>query len=117
MSDHDRRKLRVLSSPPLREGEGDGLDRRRFLELLGASMALAGLSGCTRQPPEHIVPYVRQPEEVVPGESLFYATSMVHGGHAVGLLVRSLTGRPVKVEGNPEHPASLGATDAFAQAS
>jgi molybdopterin-containing oxidoreductase family iron-sulfur binding subunit len=95
----------------------DPLTRRQFLTLMGASMALAGLQGCSQAPPETIVPYVRQPEEIVPGQPIFYATAMTLGGYAVGLLAESHMGRPTKIEGNPEHPASLGATDAFAQAS
>ncbi len=91
--------------------------RRRFLTLMGASVALAGASGCTVQPKEVIVPYVRQPEEVVPGNPLFYATAMCTAGVATGLLVESHLGRPTKIEGNPQHPASLGATDATMQAS
>jgi molybdopterin-containing oxidoreductase family iron-sulfur binding subunit len=83
---------------------------------MGASMALAGLTACTRQPEEKIVPYVRAPEEVVPGRPLFFATAVLDRGHAKGVLVESHMGRPTKVEGNPEHPASLGATDAFGQA-
>jgi MoCo/4Fe-4S cofactor protein with predicted Tat translocation signal len=94
----------------------DQIERRRFLKLMGASLALAGMSGCTRQPAEQILPYVRQPEEIVPGRPLFYATAMTLCGRATGLLVESHEGRPTKVEGNPAHPASLGATDAFAQA-
>jgi MoCo/4Fe-4S cofactor protein with predicted Tat translocation signal len=93
-----------------------GLSRRRFLELSAASLSLAGLSACVKQPREGIVPYVKQPEEVVPGRPLFFATAATLGGYATGLLVESHTGRPTKIEGNPEHPASLGATDAFAQA-
>jgi molybdopterin-containing oxidoreductase family iron-sulfur binding subunit len=93
-----------------------GLSRRRFLELSAASLSLAGLSACVRQPREGIVPYVKQPEEVVPGRPLFFATSATLGGYATGLLVESHTGRPTKIEGNPDHPASLGATDAFQQA-
>ena len=69
------------------------------------------------QPDELIVPYVRQPEEVVPGRPLFFATAMSLGGVATGLLVESHEGRPTKIEGNPDHPASRGATDLFAQAS
>ena len=95
----------------------DPVGRRGFLKLMGASLALAGASACTRQPPELIVPYVRQPEEVVPGEPLFYATAMTLGGIATGLLAESHMGRPTKIEGNPEHPSSLGATDVFSQAS
>jgi molybdopterin-containing oxidoreductase family iron-sulfur binding subunit len=94
----------------------DPVGRRGFLRLMGASLALAGVSACTRQPNEAIVPYVRQPEEVVPGKPLFYATAMPFGGAGVGLLVESHEGRPTKIEGNPEHPSSLGATDLFAQA-
>jgi molybdopterin-containing oxidoreductase family iron-sulfur binding subunit len=93
-----------------------GLDRRRFLQLAGASLGLAGLGACTRQPVEAIVPYVRQPEEIIPGRPLFYATAMSLGGYALGLLAESHEGRPTKLEGNPMHPASLGATDVFAQA-
>src|SRR6476620_6531176 len=93
-----------------------GENRRHFLKLMGASLALAGLTGCTRQPTEFIMPYVRQPEELIPGRPLFYATAMPLGGFATGLLVESHEGRPTKVEGNPDHPASLGATDVFAQA-
>jgi molybdopterin-containing oxidoreductase family iron-sulfur binding subunit len=94
-----------------------GLDRRDVLKLMGASAALAGLSACTKLPTERIVPYVRPPEEVIPGKPLFYATSMPLGGAAAGLLVESNMGRPTKVEGNPQHPGSLGATDIFSQAS
>lgn len=93
------------------------LGRRRFLQLMSASLALAGLGACTRQPTETIVPYVRAPEEIVPGKPLFFATAMPLSGVASALLVESHEGRPTKVEGNPEHPASLGATDLFAQAS
>ena len=83
---------------------------------MGASLALAGVSACTRQPDEAIVPYVRQPEELVPGKPLFYATAMPFAGSGVGLLVESHEGRPTKIEGNPDHPSSRGATDLFAQA-
>ena len=95
----------------------DGLSRRRFLELAGASLALGGLAACTRQPQEQIIPYVQQPEEVLPGRPLFFATAFPLAGYATGLLVESNTGRPTKIEGNPDHPSSLGATDAYAQAS
>lgn len=95
----------------------DPVGRRRFLKLMGASLALAGLSGCVYQPQEKIVPYIRQPEEIVPGKPLFFATAMPFAGEAIGLLVRSNEGRPTKIEGNPQHPGSLGATDLWAQAS
>ena len=95
----------------------DPVGRRGFLKLMGASLALAGASACTRQPDELIVPYVRQPENVVPGRPLFFATAMPLSGSAIGLLAESHEGRPTKIEGNPDHPASLGATDAYSQAS
>lgn len=93
------------------------LGRRQLLSLVGASAALAGLGGCTRSPDERIVPYVKQPSGVVPGIPQHYATSLLRSGFAVGVLVESREGRPVKVEGNPDHPASLGGTGAFEQAS
>ncbi|HEY2989497.1 MAG TPA: TAT-variant-translocated molybdopterin oxidoreductase [Candidatus Binatia bacterium] len=97
----------------------DGGSRRDFLKLMGASLALAGLGACGSPAPtsEKIVPYVKQPEGLVPGKPRFFATAFTHNGSAVGLLVESHEGRPTKIEGNPTHPASLGATDAFAQAS
>ena len=94
----------------------DPVGRRGFLKLMGASLTLAGVSACTRQPAEAIVPYVRQPEELVPGKPLFYATAMPFAGAGAGLLVENHEGRPTKIEGNPDHPTSLGATDLFAQA-
>jgi len=95
----------------------DPVGRRQFLRLMGASLALAGVSACTKQPAEAIVPYVRAPEEIVPGRPLFFATAVTLCGYATGVLVESHEGRPTKIEGNPEHPASLGATDIYAQAS
>ena len=97
----------------------DSLSRRQFLTLMGASLALAGLSGCSVKPAPsgELVPYVRPPEDAVPGRPLFFATTMAFAGSAVGLLVESHAGRPTKVEGNPDHPASRGATDIFHQAS
>src|SRR5262245_49452751 len=95
----------------------DPVGRRKFLKLMGGSLALAGLTACTRQPAEYIAPYVRQPEELVPGKPVFYATAMALDGFATGLIVESHEGRPTKIEGNKDHPASLGATDVFSQAS
>src|SRR5277367_354335 len=95
----------------------DDVSRRGFLKLMGASMALAGMTACTKQPLEAIVPYVKQPEELVPGRPLFFATAFSLGGYASPVLVESHTYRPTKVEGNAQHPASLGGTDIFAQAS
>ncbi len=94
----------------------DSVSRRGFLKVMGASMALAGMTGCVRLPLEPIVPYVRQPEDVIPGRPQFYATAMTLGGYANPLLVESHLGRPTKIEGNDKHPASLGGTDIFAQA-
>lgn len=95
----------------------DPVSRRRFLKLMGASLALAGASACTRQPTERIFPYAQMPEEIIPGKPLYYATAILQGGVATGVLVESHMGRPTKIEGNPQHPGSLGATDAFTQAS
>ena len=95
----------------------DDFSRRGFLKTMGASLALAGLTGCTRMPITEIVPYVRQPENVVPGRPMFYATAFTLGGYAAPILVESHLFRPTKVEGNPQHPASLGGTDVYAQAS
>ncbi len=95
----------------------DDFSRRGFLKTMGASLALAGLTGCTRMPNTEIVPYVRQPENVVPGKPMFYATAFTLGGYASPILVESHLFRPTKVEGNPQHPASLGGTDVYAQAS
>ena len=94
----------------------DGDSRRNFIKLMGASLALAGLTACTRQPTEYINPYVRQPEELVPGRPMFFASAMPLGASSTGLLVESHEGRPTKIEGNPDHP-SLGACDVYAQAS
>jgi molybdopterin-containing oxidoreductase family iron-sulfur binding subunit len=94
----------------------DPKGRRQFLKLMSASLALAGVGACTKQPPEQIVPYVKQPEDLVPGRPLFFASAIPLSGIAQPVLVESHMGRPTKIEGNPEHPASLGATDAITQA-
>ncbi|MBE3075824.1 MAG: molybdopterin oxidoreductase, partial [Actinobacteria bacterium] len=94
----------------------DPKGRRQFLKLMSASLALAGVGACTKQPVEQIVPYVRQPEDLVHGRPLFFASAIPFSGYAQPVLVESHMGRPTKIEGNPEHPASLGATDVFAQA-
>ncbi len=98
------------------EDENPVEGRRNFLKLMAASLALGGLAACTRQPTEHIAPYVRQPEDLTPGRPLFYATASTLNGIASGILAESHEGRPTKIEGNPEHPATLGACDAFSQA-
>jgi len=91
-------------------------DRRNFLKVMGASLALAGLPACTRQPTGKIIPYVKQPENLVPGRPEFFATAMTLSGFATGLLVESHEGHPTKIEGNPAQPVSLGATNIFHQA-
>ena len=95
----------------------DSISRRDFLKTAAASLALAGLTGCTKQPTQKILPYVYQPEQLVPGQPLVYATAMVQGGFATGVLVKSREGHPIKVEGNPKHPASLGRSSVWMQAS
>ena len=99
---------------------GEWLDdegRRNFLKIMGASLALAGLGACTKQPTEYIMPYVEAPEKLVAGKPLFYATAFPVSGIANPVLVETHEFRPTKVEGNPEHPASLGAADVPTQAS
>ena len=119
--------------PQHAEEWNDPIERRTFIKLMGASMALAGLSGCVFQPPEKIVPYIKQPEEEVPGKALFFATAAPLFGPATPVLVRSNEGRPTKIEGNPDHPNNrpsdfatdvriqdprgFSATDIFTQAS
>ena len=102
----------------LQRGEvahSDDASRRRFLEIMGASLAMAAAAGCTRQPTEFIVPYVEPPEDAIPGRPSYYATARLVQGIAQGVVVESHLGRPTKVEGNPGHPASLGATDVHGQ--
>lgn len=102
--------------PQHAEEWNNSFSRRNFIKIMGASLALAGLSGCVIQPAEKIVPYVHQPEEEIAGKPLFFATAITLGGIATGLLGRSNEGRPTKIEGNPEHVGSKGGTDTFAQA-
>lgn len=134
MSTNERRKLPTLNTmhPPAKPPDGaelweerradamarlDEPSRRRFLELVGASIALAGLTGCVKDPIEKILPYTKKPVDVTPGTSRYYATSSTHHGYATGLLVESREGRPIKIEGNSLHPASLGGTGVLEQAS
>ncbi|HUO14579.1 MAG TPA: TAT-variant-translocated molybdopterin oxidoreductase [Verrucomicrobiae bacterium] len=93
------------------------VSRRDFLSLMAASLALAGMTGCVKEPTEQIIPYVVQPDGIVPGVPKFYATAMTLSGYGIPLLVESHLGRPTKIEGNPQHPASLGGSDVFSQAS
>jgi len=92
-----------------------GVDRRDFLKLMSASVAMAGLTAC-RRPADAIVPYVNQPENLIPGKPLFFASAVTLAGVAHGVLVESHFNRPTKIEGNPEHPTTIGASDAFMQA-
>jgi len=95
----------------------DSVSRRGFLKVMGASFALAGLAGCTKQPDEAIFPYVKQPEDLVLGRPMYFATAHPFPTGAIPVLVKSEAFRPIKLEGNPEHPASKGKSDAFTQAS
>src|SRR5580658_9007306 len=95
----------------------DDEGRRNFLKIMGASLALAGLSACTKQPTEYTMPYVEAPEQLIPGKPLYYATAFPVKGIANPVLVETHEFRPTKVEGNPEHPASLGSADVPTQAS
>jgi len=95
-----------------------GINRRSFLKLLGGTAAFAGLTGCDiRRPSRKIIPYSRQPEHIIPGHPLYYATAMAMGEDVTGVLVESHEGRPTKIEGNPNHPQSLGKANHFHQAS
>ncbi|MFT3773130.1 MAG: 4Fe-4S dicluster domain-containing protein [Minicystis sp.] len=110
MGDRKQRRLEILPDEPIE------LRRREWLKLLAAGMALAGTEGCVRDHAEKIMPYTRQPRNVTPGIPRYYATSLTLDGFATGVLVVSNDGRPTKIEGNPDHPASLGATSIFDQA-
>ncbi|HCM40116.1 MAG: hypothetical protein A2Z97_03710 [Bdellovibrionales bacterium GWB1_52_6] len=92
------------------------LNRREFLSVLSAPLVLAALGGCVK-PFNRAIPYVRQPEGTLPGIPRFFASTLTQQGYGRGILVETHLGRPTKIEGNPDHPASLGATDAFMQAS
>jgi len=101
---------------PLEQLPPDSPARRRFMQLMGASFSMAGLAGC-RWREDKIVPMTRRPEGVIPGTTTRYATAMELNGVAVGLHATSYDGRPIKVDGNPLHPDSLGAASAYQQAS
>jgi molybdopterin-containing oxidoreductase family iron-sulfur binding subunit len=104
---------------PRQAGAGEWVDavsRRGFLKVMGASFALAGLAGCTKQPDETIYPYVKQPEDLVLGKPMYFATAYPFPTGAIPVLVKSDAFRPIKIEGNPDHPMSKGKSDAFSQA-
>ncbi|WP_260735721.1 TAT-variant-translocated molybdopterin oxidoreductase [Tunturiibacter lichenicola] len=94
----------------------DAVSRRGFLKVMGASLALAGLAGCTKQPDEAIFPYIKQPEDLVLGKPMYFATAFPFPTGAIPVLIKSDSFRPIKVDGNPEHPVSKGKSDAFTQA-
>jgi len=94
----------------------DPVSRRGFMKLMGASMALAGLAGCTKQPDEPIYPYVKQPEDLILGKPMYFATAHPFVTGAVPLLVKSDQFRPIKIDGNPEHAYNRGSSDPFTQA-
>src|SRR5262249_16456513 len=113
----DQASHRLLGVPPMRPAVRSALsdiDRRTALKLLASGAPLA-LGACGR-PPEQVVPYVEMPERLTPGIPLRFASALALGGFARGVIVTSAEGRPIKVDGNPRHPASLGATDIFAEA-
>jgi molybdopterin-containing oxidoreductase family iron-sulfur binding subunit len=102
---------------PRQAGEWtDAVSRRGFLKVMGASFALAGLAGCTKQPDEPIYPYVKQPEDLVLGRPMYFATAHPFPTGAIPVLVKSDAFRPIKIEGNPDHPMSKGKSDATTQA-
>jgi len=88
------------------------VSRRKFLTLMGASVAFAGFASC-RKPVEKIIPYVKGPESIIPGIPKYYATTMPFGLGAYGLLVESHEGRPTKIEGNEKHPSTKGKSNIF----
>ncbi len=103
---------------PRQAGAGEWVDavsRRGFLKVMGASLALAGLAGCTKQPDEEIYPYIRQPEDLILGKPKFFATAHPFPTGAIPVLVKSDAFRPIKIEGNPEHPMAKGKSDALTQ--
>jgi len=105
---------------PRQAGAGEWVDpvsRRGFLKVMGASFALAGLAGCTKQPDEPVFPYIKQPEDLILGKPMYFATAHPFPTGAIPVLVKSDAFRPIKLEGNPEHPAAKGKSDAYTQAS
>jgi molybdopterin-containing oxidoreductase family iron-sulfur binding subunit len=114
--DPARRSREAVEEAAIQVPESSVLGRRRFFAVTGATATAVGLSGCLRRPAENILPFSQAPEYVLPGIPLHYATTVRHRGEAVGLLVETHEGRPTKVEGNVNHPSSLGSSDAQLQA-
>lgn len=109
---------RVEQEFPAHAGEWvDPVSRRGFMKLMGASLAMAGLAGCTKQPDEPIYPYVKAPEDLILGKPNYFATAFPFSTGALPLLIKSDAYRPIKVDGNPEHPMSMGGSDPLSQAS
>jgi MoCo/4Fe-4S cofactor protein with predicted Tat translocation signal len=104
-----------VSSPFASEDGTDGVARRDFLKLMGASIALAS-TACIRRPVDYIVPYANHPPEITPGVANYYASSFTYGGQSYGLVVKTREGRPIKLEGNPRHPVNKNGLSAIAQA-
>ncbi len=102
--------------PGLSEALASEHDRRGIIKLMSAAFAMAGLGGCEWAPSGNLIPAVKIAPNIIPALPNFYATAHLLNGYAAGIVVKHFMGRPIKVEGNPQHPASLGATDAFAQA-
>lgn len=112
-----RMENEFMSSPLSSDDGKDGVARRDFLKIMGASMALAaGTTGCIRRPQEHIIPYAKAPKEITPGEANFYTSTLFDGTEGMGTLVKTMEGRPIKMEGNPQHPMNLGGLSARAHA-
>lgn len=113
----DEQRVYEIGKPPV-AGDGSDLDRRDFMKVLSATFAAAGLtSACGKLPEQYAIPYAQKPEEVTPGRASYYATTCKACGAGCGVLLKSRDGRPIKVEGNPEHPLSLGGVCAIGQAS
>src|SRR5579871_3319783 len=93
----------------------DPVSRRGFLKVMGASMALAGLAGCTKQPDEPIFPYIKQPEDLVLGKPMYFATASPWPAGALPTLVKADQFRPIKIDGNPEHGYNQGSSDVYSQ--
>src|SRR5437016_1016341 len=102
LAETDEFKALLVREFPRQVQTASTLSRRDFLKLTAASLALAGLAACSSSPTEKIVPYVKQPKELVPGNPLYFATALTLGGYATGVLVKSQEGRPLKIEGNPD---------------
>ena len=116
MGSDDIKSFLVNEFPEGTSELADTMTRKKFLSLMGASMAMAGLVGC-RKPVQKIIPYVDAPEDVIPGIPNYFATTVPFGLNAFGAIVESHVGRPTHIEGNKNHPQSKGSVNSFIQAS